>query len=87
VFKYTNANSRSAVYAQTPKAVKALLSPDSKNLLILREKGSVVVMSVATKGIRKVYDESGSLAAQDIVWDGNSSFQIKNNNGWRKHSL
>lgn len=87
VVKYTNANSRSVVYSQSPKAVKALLSPDNKNVLILRENGSVVVMSTSTRGVRTVYNEVGNLAAKDIVWDGNRVFQVKLNNGWRKKSL
>lgn len=77
VYRYDNANSKAAVYSSSPKAVKALMSPDSKRVLILRENGSVIVMDTSNKGIRTVYNETGNLAAQDIVWDGNNSFQIK----------
>lgn len=87
VLHYTNANSRSTVYSQSPKAVKVLQSPDSKRVLILCENGSVMVMDTSTRGVRTVYNERCSLAAQDIVWEGNNAYQIKNKNGWRKGSL
>ena len=87
VYRYDNANSKASVYSSSPKAVKALLSPDSKRVLILRENGSVIVMDASNRGVRTVYNETGNLAAQDIVWDGNNSYQIKNKNGWRKRTL
>ena len=36
---------------------------------------------------RIVYSETGSLAAQDIAWDGNKKMMIKNGNGWRSRNL
>lgn len=38
------------VYSSSPKAVKAVLSPDEKNVLILRADGTVIAMNTNTHG-------------------------------------
>ena len=58
------------VYSGSPKAVKALLSPDGKNVLILLENGSVRCVESKSSNFnnngRIVYSGSGSLQAQTL---------------------
>ena len=79
------------VYSGRPKAVKAVLSPDEKKVLILLENGRVRCVESKSSNFetsgRIVYSESGGLSAQDVAWDGSSKMMIKNSNGWRSHSL
>ncbi|MDE6237233.1 MAG: hypothetical protein K2J23_08275 [Muribaculaceae bacterium] len=80
------------VYSGSSKAIKAVLSPDEKRVLILLENGKGVrcvdanASNFNTNG-RIVYNETGSLAAQDVAWDGNKKMMIKNGNGWRSRNL
>ena len=85
--RHESASSYRTVYSSSPKAVKALLSPDEKNVLILSDNGTVKLMSVSNSGIRTIYNQSGSLAAKDVAWNDNKSFQVQNGNGWRKQSF
>ena len=80
------------VYSGSSKAIKVVLSPDEKRVLILLENGKGVrcvdanASNFNTNG-RIVYSETGSLAAQDVAWDGNKKIMIKNGNGWRNRNL
>ena len=80
------------VYSGSSKAIKAVLSPDEKRVLILLENGKGVrcvdanASNFDTNG-RIVYSEIGNLAAQDVAWDGNKKIMIKNGNGWRSRNL
>ena len=59
VNRHESSSSYRTVYSSSPKAVKAVLSPDEKNVL----------------------------AAKDIAWDGNKSFQVQANGKWTKKSI
>lgn len=75
------------VYSSSPKAVKAVLSPDEKNVLILRADGTVIAMNTGNHGSKTVYNGKNVLAAKDIAWDGNKSFQVQANGKWTKKSI
>lgn len=79
------------VYSGSPKAIKAVLSPDEKRVLILFENNNVRCVDAKSSNFntsgRTVYSETGGLAAQDIAWDGNNKMMIKNGNGWRSKSV
>lgn len=87
VMRHESSSSYRTVYSSSPKATKAVLSPDEKNVLILCDNGNVRVMTTNNHGIRTVYNESVRLKAQDIAWDGNKSYQIQVNGKWSKKSL
>lgn len=79
------------VYSSSPKAVKVVLSPDEKRVLILLEDGRVRCvesknMNFSTSG-RIVYSGGLGPLAQDVAWEGNNKMMIKNSNGWRKDSV
>lgn len=79
------------VYSGSPKAVKVVLSPDEKRVLILLEDGRVRCvesknMNFSTSG-RIVYSGALGPLAQDIAWDGNRVMMIKNSNGWRRAGI
>lgn len=68
--------------------MKVVLSPDEKNVLILCDKGNVLLMNNTNNhGSRTVYSQSGTLKAQDIAWDGTKSFQVQANGKWSKMSI
>lgn len=87
VMRHESSSSYRTVYSSTPKAVKVVLSPDEKNILILCENGNVKLMNTNNHGSRTVYNQSGNLKAQDIVWDGNKSYQVQANGKWSKKSI
>lgn len=87
VMCYESSLSFRTVYSSSPKAVKVVLSPDEKNVLILCDNGNVKLISTNNHGVRTVYNQTGSLKAQDIAWDGNKSYQVQTNNRWSKKSI
>ena len=87
VHRHESSSSYRTVYSSSPKALKAVLSPDEKNVLILRADGTVVLMNTSNHGARTVYNERNALAAKDIAWDGNKSFQVQTNGKWTKRSI
>lgn len=89
IYRHQSATVYTCVYNQSNKAVKVLLSPDEKKVLFLLTNGIVKCMDVMGSGntARTVYYQSGGLSAQDIAWDGNKNFLIKNNNGWKRQSV
>ena len=87
VNRHESSSSYRIVYNSSPKAVKAVLSPDEKNVLILRVDGTVIAMNTNNHSSRTVYNEKNALAAKDIAWDGNKSFQVQANGKWTKKSI
>lgn len=87
VNRHESSSSYRNVYSSSPKAVKAVLSPDEKNVLILRADGTVIAMNTSTHGSKTVYNEKNALAGKDIAWDGNKSFQVQVNGKWIKKSI
>ena len=79
------------VYSGSPKAVKVVLSPDEKRVLILLADGRVRCvesksLNFSTSG-RIVYSGGLGPLAQDVAWEGNNKMMIKNSNGWRRDSV
>lgn len=87
VMRHESSSSFRTVYSSSPKAVKVVLSPDEKIVLILCDNGNVKLMNTNNHGVRTVYNQTGSLKAQDIAWDGNKSYQVQANNRWSKKSI
>lgn len=77
VMRHESSSSFRTVYSSSPKAVKVVLSPDEKNVLILCDNGNVKLMNTNNHGARTVYGETGNLKALDLAWDGNKSFQVQ----------
>lgn len=79
------------VYTASPKAVKVVLSPDEKRVLILLADGRVRCvesknMNFTISG-RMVYSGARGPLAQDIACEGNRMMMIRNNNGWRRDNI
>lgn len=79
------------VYSGSPKAIKVVLSPDEKRVLILLADGRVRCVesksfNFSTSG-RIVYSGGLGPLAQDVAWEGNNKMMIKNSNGWRRDSV
>ena len=87
VMRHESSSSFRTVYSSSPKAVKVVLSPDEKNVLILCDNGNVKLMNTINHGVRTVYNQTSSLKAQDIAWDGNKSYQVQANSKWSKKSI
>lgn len=76
------------VYTASPKAVKVVVSPHDKRVLILLEDGRVRCVESKNMNFiisgRIVYSGARGPLAQDIACEGNRMMMIKDNNGWRK---
>lgn len=79
------------VYSGSPKAVKVVLSPDEKRVLILLANGTVRCVESKSSNFntsgRIVYSGALGPLAQDVAWEGNNKMMIKNSNGWRRDSV
>ena len=80
------------IYSGSSKAIKAVLSPNEKCVLILLENGKDVrcvdanASNFNTNG-RTIYCEPGCLVAQDVAWDDYNKMMFINGNGWRSRNL
>ena len=55
VNQHESSSSFRTVYSSTTKTIKAVLSPDEKNVLILRADGTVISINTGNHGFRTVY--------------------------------